>query len=190
MMSKTLKIPVYGLCDCNPYGVSVLDAYKYDKGIKVMGVGNHQQRMNKKRKRKIGTDVEHTSNAEERFSLEVQWIGLLPSQIEKMNLPSNVFQKLSKNDKKRLNRMLETLEPSKSASCIRKLSVPSSSKKKTKNSRTESYHKSSRRQEHLQEFDQMRKYKVELEALHWKGMDYMCRFVYETILAHEGQQQL
>ena len=147
--------------DCNPYGVSVLDTYRYDKGVKICNV--------EKRRKKKSDDEDDP--------LEIQWIGLRPSQIEHMNLPSNVFQELTNNDKKRLDSLL----------------VSSKSKSRTtpKNKTSKSFAERGgwNKEERVRELQAMYKYKVELEALHWKGMDYMCKFVYETILGHEKKQQ-
>jgi hypothetical protein len=149
--------------DCNPYGVSVLDTYRYDKGVKICNV-------EKRRKKK-------NDDEDEDDPLEIQWIGLRPSQIEKMNLPSNVFQELTNNDKKRLDSLL----------------VSSKSKSRTapKNKTSKSFTEQGgwNKEERVRELQAMYKYKVELEALHWKGMDYISKFVYETILGHERKQE-
>ena len=94
-----------------------------------------------------------------------------------MNLPANVFQELTNNDKKRLDSLL----------------VPSKSKSRTtpKNKTSKSFAERGgwNKEERVRELQAMYKYKVELEALHWKGMDYMCKFVYDTILGHEKKQE-
>lgn len=96
-----------------------------------------------------------------------------------MNLPANVFQELTNNDKKRLDSLLDS---SKSKS---------KSKTTTKNKTSKSFAERGgwNKDERVRELQAMYKYKVELEALHWKGMDYLCKFVYETILGHEKRQR-
>ena len=113
----------------------------------------------------------------------MKWIGLRPSQVETMNLPSNVFQELTNNDKKRLDSLLVAAK-SKSRGTAKR------SKKASKNrNKFFAEQGGQNNNEKIRELQAMYKYKVELEALHWKGMDYLCQFVYETILEHERCQQ-
>jgi len=113
----------------------------------------------------------------------MKWIGLRPSQVETMNLPSNVFQELTNNDKKRLDSLLVAAKP-KSRGVARKSKTASKNKNKSFVEQG-----GQNNNEKVRELQAMYKYKVELEALHWKGMDYLCQFVYETILEHERCQQ-
>ena len=92
----------------------------------------------------------------------MEWIGLRPSHVETMGLPSEVFQELTSNDTKRLDSLM----------------VPTkSSGYKSKPFAQRGHNKAER----LRELRAMCNYKVELEALHWKGADYLSRFVYETV---------
>ena len=83
VLHRSLQLPVYGLCDCNPYGVSVL--MTYFKGSKKLG---------------IETDM---------YSVPIQWLGLRPSQIDSLNdgLPKEVFQSLTDLDRRRLYTLME-----------------------------------------------------------------------------------
>lgn len=171
------------ISDCNPYGVCVLDSYRYDKGVKV---GNVEKGRTKKKKRQGIDDKDYY------HPLKVQWIGLFPSQVEMMDLPPSVFQKLTNNDKKRLDSLLTSASASESksgkiSSAKRSLSK-SRSKKKNKLMKETPCAEQMNHNRRVAELKRMHKYKVELEALHWKGMDYLCRFVYETILEHEKSQ--
>ena len=135
-----------------------MDTYRHHQGVKLSANNSKRKKKNKGR----GGDIE------EEDSFEIEWIGLRPSQVEQMDLPSEVFQKLTKNDMKRLNSLLKP-----------KLSGFKSFVDRGRN-----------KDERLSELKAMRKYKVELEALHWKGADYVSRFVYESVVKHESQQTL
>ena len=87
-----LHLPVYGLADCDPFGVAVLNCY--------LG----------------GTvDTATTGNGRgDRYTVPIQWLGLRPSQVQYLSqptsfydvsypaLPSAVFQTLTDIDRKRL----------------------------------------------------------------------------------------
>merc|ERR1719253_1192368 len=109
-----------------------------------------------------------------------------------MDLPPSVFQKLTNNDKKRLDSLLTSASASESKSgkiSSAKISLSKSrSKKKNKLMKETLCAEQMNHNRRVAELKRMHKYKVELEALHWKGMDYLCRFVYETILEHEKSQ--
>ena len=173
------------ISDCNPYGVSVLDSYRYDKGVKV---GNVEEGRTKKKKRQGIDDKDYY------HPLKVQWIGLFPSQVEMMDLPPSVFQRLTNNDKKRLDSLLTSASASESKSKSGKISSAKRSLSKSRSKNKNKLMKETPCAEQMNhnrrvaELKRMHKYKVELEALHWKGMDYLCRFVYETILEHEKSQ--
>lgn len=87
-----LHLPVYGLADCDPFGVAVLNCYR-------------------------GGTAETTSSVDgrgNRYSIPIQWLGLRPSQVKYLSqptqlynvsypaLPSAVFQNLTDIDRKRL----------------------------------------------------------------------------------------
>ena len=80
-----LELPVVGICDCNPFGVSVLALYCY--AGERMGVDGRM-----------------------RYSVPIEWIGLRPSDVDglKSDLPDTVFQKLTALDRKRIASLLDT----------------------------------------------------------------------------------
>lgn len=144
-----LGLPVYGLCDCNPYGIGVLQTYR--RGSPRMGLD--------------GT---------ERYGVPIQWVGLRPSQVYVMRsgssaLPSNVFQALTDLDRKKIARLGEEGSAFASGGDI--------------TAKCRMY----RRQE-LALMDEMG-IKVELESLHWMGMDYMCKWLEKIMRGHEMLQK-
>ena len=86
-----LGLPVYGVADCNPYGVSVLQTYQY--GSERLGVDGGS-----------------------RYGVPIQWLGLRPSQVEQIDggnesqtitsLPSGVYQNFTDLDRRRLEQLL------------------------------------------------------------------------------------
>jgi meiotic recombination protein SPO11 len=146
-LQQSLQLPVYGLCDCNPYGISVLNTYHYDQvvrgGAKTRGRPPQQQQRRR------------------RHLLQLQWMGLRPSQIADLDLPPTVFQQLTDMDKKRLHSLLDETHP------------------------FAQQYNSQRRMEELRSFE----FKVELEALNWKGMDFLCQWVHTILIQHEQEQR-
>ena len=130
---RQFGLPVYGICDCNPYGVSVL--WTYYKGSTRLGV-----------------------DGEDRYSVPIQWLGLRPSQVEKLRreqkFPPDVYQQMTDFDRKRLEPFCDE------AHAIHE-NGPS----------------------RMEEFVMMQKlgYKVELEALQWMGMNYLCDWLHEVL---------
>ena len=134
-LHKKLQLPVWGLCDCNPFGILVM--HTYFRGS--MGRGN--------------------LDGGARFAVPIQWMGLRPSQVEalrkeatqasngEVSLPPQVFQELTSLDRKRLeDSLMGSL----------------------------GYEWTSYSERRLEELELMSKngYKMELEALHWLGMDF------------------
>lgn len=84
-LHNELGLPVWGLADCNPFGVSVLHTYQHTERLGVDGGS--------------------------RYGVPIQWVGLRPSQVEQLRsgstaLPPAVLQKLTDVDKKRLENSL------------------------------------------------------------------------------------
>lgn len=120
-----------------------MDTYRHHQGVKLSTGGRNNELL----------------DTEDDDSIEIEWLGLRPSQVETMGLPSEVFQELSSNDIKRLESLLKA--------------KPATYK----------------RTERQFELKAMRKYKVELEALHWKGSDYISRFVFDTVMKYESERE-
>jgi meiotic recombination protein SPO11 len=146
-MAQSLHLPVYGLADCNPYGISVLNSYRY-------------QQVASQRKWHCSSHSPPTNQ-----SLVIQWIGLRPTQLQELELPDSVFQRMTERDKALLNSFLKE---------------------------THQFHQQGgnpqKRKLELVQLEQDAK-KVELEALNWKGMDFLCQWVSSLIDAHDRQCQ-
>jgi meiotic recombination protein SPO11 len=133
-----LQIPVYGICDCNPFGLGVLHTYQ---------VGS----------KRIGID------GNDRYGVPIQWMGLRPSHVKKLRerkeLPKDVYQSLTDLDLRRLENLCDE---------------------------THSFHQGNDAK--LGELLMMREsgYKIELEALHWIGMDYMSNWLERVLKSHKG----
>ena len=144
------NLPIYGICDCNPYGVAVLQTYT---------CGSH--------KRKLDGGY--------RYSVPIQWIGLRPSHLTNIkqqqhqgqalltttnntatNLPPQAFQALTELDRRKVSKLIVQCDNSTILN-----------------------------QDTKEELQTMLRsgFKVELEALHWLGMDYMCEWLEKTLLS-------
>ena len=87
-LHRELELPVIGLCDCNPYGISVLAMY-HCAGDR-MGIDGRR-----------------------RYTVPIQWLGLRPSEVAELKeeLPDTVFQKLTDLDCKRIASLLDSENP-------------------------------------------------------------------------------
>ena len=171
-LQKVLRLPVYGLCDCNPYGLSVLHTYSYDgamprgrsSGTRHKTHNNRTSTSSSSTTTTAATTSSSSSNIRRRRSdrLDLQWMGLRPSQVAALDLPPNVFQQLTERDQKQLESLLHETHPF--------------------------HYQQPFAQERIQEIQNF-EYKVELEALNWKGMDFLCQWVHRVLIQHEQQQQ-
>jgi meiotic recombination protein SPO11 len=170
-LHNELNLPVRGLADCNPFGVLILNTYQHSN----RSIGSHQQNLVVDRRKKDQDNHSEMIFNEvdiDPWGVPVDWIGLRPSQISHiMNkhsakkvatsnyvtngtvLPPEVFQQLTTIDKQRLFGTL--LKEGDDHPWI-------------------SYGECERRYEELYD---MQHYKVELEALNWLGMDYICMWL-------------
>lgn len=71
-LTKALHIPVFGLCDCNPFGLSIMLTYKL--GSARMPLESLQ------------------------YAVDIKWIGVRPSQIAALALPISSLQALTRKD--------------------------------------------------------------------------------------------
>jgi meiotic recombination protein SPO11 len=87
-LHRELNLPVIGLCDCNPFGISVLALYHY--AGERMGIDGRK-----------------------RYTVPMRWLGLRPSKVAELKdeLPDTVFQKLSDLDYKRITSLLDSGNP-------------------------------------------------------------------------------
>lgn len=89
-LHEELDLPVLGLCDMNPYGISVLSVY-FCAGDRMGVDGNY------------------------RYSVPIEWMGLRPTCFkelhEKHRLPNTVFQALTDLDRKRMDSLTDEMSP-------------------------------------------------------------------------------
>ncbi|KAL3776473.1 hypothetical protein ACHAWO_007553 [Cyclotella atomus] len=83
-LHREFDLPVVGICDSNPFGISVLSIY-HCAGDR-MGVDGNMK-----------------------YSVPIRWIGLRPSTVADLEdqLPKEVFQKLTDRDYKRIDALLD-----------------------------------------------------------------------------------
>jgi len=85
-----LNLPVVGLCDMNPYGISVLSVY-FCAGDRMGVDGNY------------------------RYSVPIEWMGLRPTEVRKLHqrhrFPDTVFQELTDLDRKRMDSLTDEMSP-------------------------------------------------------------------------------
>mmetsp|Transcript_9059 Transcript_9059/g.11136 ORF Transcript_9059/g.11136 Transcript_9059/m.11136 type:complete len:445 (-) Transcript_9059:48-1382(-) len=135
-LHKRLCIPVFGVCDCNPFGVGVLATYR--QGGERMGVDR------------------------ERYNVPIQWVGLRPSQLDglgsAMDLPDSVYQTLTMRDRKMIKSLL--LDEEGGSYSGKNVFMQEG------NGRVDEVLAMERNG-----------FKVELEALHWLGMDFLTEWM-------------
>jgi meiotic recombination protein SPO11 len=168
-----LDLPVLGLADCNPFGVSVLNTFLLGDGGDGRGGRPRRQQQQRRDDATDGDDSDGDCDGlpapAARQGLCVHWMGLRPSQVEaiRKDLPPAVFQALTPLDIKRLNSLRSGSSPWLNA-------LPDDGEDDAGDIRR-------RQRRDLREHELRRMlelgYKVELEALHWLGMDYLSGFV-------------
>ncbi|RAW39228.1 hypothetical protein PC110_g4558 [Phytophthora cactorum] len=72
LLSNALGIPVLGLCDCNPFGLSIMLTYKL--GSARMPLESLQ------------------------YAVDIKWVGVRPSQVAGLGLPTSSFKALTRKD--------------------------------------------------------------------------------------------
>ncbi|KAF0705836.1 hypothetical protein AaE_014361 [Aphanomyces astaci] len=126
-LSDFLQVPVLGLCDCNSFGLSILLTYKFGSA-------------------RMPLDSIH-------YAVDIEWLGLRPSQLEALELPNVVKKKCSNQDKRRMKSLM--LHP---------------------------FVQMQPQYRHEIDLWLADPYKVELEALHTKGFGFLGQFVQDSIL--------
>ncbi|KDO33716.1 hypothetical protein SPRG_19326 [Saprolegnia parasitica CBS 223.65] len=81
-LRDTLRVPVLGLCDCNPFGLSILLSFKFGSARMPLDSVAY------------GTSV------------DMHWIGLRPLDTASLELPDIVHTKFSKHDTRRLQSLV------------------------------------------------------------------------------------
>jgi meiotic recombination protein SPO11 len=166
-LQQQLDLPAYALCDCNPYGVSAMQTYTYFQKNSLMVHPASNTRFHDHRGSgsqyhlREGQGYNYNVESHNNRPLDLTWIGLRPSQLDDIHLPSTVLQELTDMDHKRLGYLL--------------------------NDEHRSYcHLGTATRSELQRFADTHPHKVELEALHWKGMDYLCNWLHQQLLDFEN----
>ena len=141
VLHNELGLPVYGICDCNPFGMGVLQTYEFGST-------------------KLGLD------GGDRYSVPIKWLGLRPTHVEGLKsndqLPPDTFQQLTEKDLKKLESMTHE---------------------------THAFHQKSEARLDELVLMQEKGYKMELEALHWMGMDFLCDWVEDILVRHHHKEE-
>ncbi|CAI5703041.1 unnamed protein product [Peronospora effusa] len=72
LLSRVFELPVFGLCDCNPFGLSIMLTYKL--GSARMPLESLQ------------------------YAVDIKWVGFRPSQAARLGLPSSSLKALTRKD--------------------------------------------------------------------------------------------
>jgi DNA topoisomerase VI subunit A len=183
-------LPVYGLADCDPYGIAVLQCFA--RGISTSAMTSATSST---RQRQDG--MEHS---QPQYSIPVQWMGLRPSQVQHLShgdsclwnqgqmypqLPAAVRQSLTARDRKLLRQFLGPLPEHESNEALRGgTHHPFPDRTCLPLTRDPDHCRLLRHKEMHAMLNG--EHKVELEALYWIGMDFCALFVGRLI---ELQQQ-
>ncbi len=123
-----------------------------------------------------GSDKRYCDGGE-RYSVPIQWLGLRPSLVSTLKdenaLPKEVYQSLTDLDKKKIDKLCHETN--------------------TFVHRTDNDGIGGGGDERrLEELELMQElgYKVELESLHWLGMDYITNWLFDTLVVNENHQKL
>ena len=103
----------------------------------------------------------NNNNTRNRRQFDLKWMGLRPSQVEELDLPARVYQELTDHDKKRLDSLKAGTNP---------------------------FCQMGNAERRIQELDKF-EFKVELEALYWKGMGFLSQWVHSNLMLHEKEVQ-
>lgn len=79
-VSSKFNLPVLGIADCNPFGLALLLTYKLGSAR----MGN-------------------------KFAVDIKWLGLRPSQLQSLHLPTTVRQPLTSRDHRQLRLLMDQL---------------------------------------------------------------------------------
>ncbi|CAH0490337.1 unnamed protein product [Peronospora farinosa] len=72
LLSRVFELPVFGVCDCNPFGLSIMLTYKL--GSARMPLESLQ------------------------YAVDIKWVGFRPSQAARLGLPSSSLKALTRKD--------------------------------------------------------------------------------------------
>jgi hypothetical protein len=174
-------LPVVGICDCNPFGVHVLDTYRTGGGggsCEGMAAGSEskeRQMYYACRKLEWGgllpSDVERLSSASNasgpssttNTTASQQPQLQLQLQTQNKSLPPSVYQSLTKRDYQKLDSLLDQFYARLEKTC----EVIAQGERESA--------EQLQLQHSITELEAMRRlgYKLELESLHWLGIDFL-----------------
>jgi DNA topoisomerase VI subunit A len=161
-----VPIPVYGLCDCNPFGVHILQTFYK------------------------GSEKRYYSNGGDQYSVPIKWIGLRPSTVWKLKeeniLPKEVYQSLTELDKKKIEKLCRETN-----TFVHGHGRGHGHGQGNRSGCAKYDHDDfeGRRMEELEFMAEMG-YKVELESLHWLGMDYISNWLLDVLIANERHMHM
>lgn len=210
--TKWPHLPVYGLADCDPYGIAVLQCYARGMAAAAAtpSTSSAPSSATAPSNRHQSSNTATNAATKNVYTIPVQWMGLRPSQVHRLStpsicsstgssipaLPAAVRQALTARDR---NLLRQFLVPSKhesdetsSVSGARSNSSIWSQRHPFPNTGNSVTSRKQRRNSRNQEIHSMLKgqYKVELEALYWLGMDFCSTFVGELLEGNQKEHRL
>jgi hypothetical protein len=198
------NLPIYGLADCDPYGVAVLNCYNTPPVVDdddddddvdeqqndddddeeattttttIITPATRKKKKRRNRKRMVAGQ------------LTIQWLGLRPSQHAHLNFPDAVFQELTFRDRRQLESLLSYSEKEE----VEEEEEDGDPGARCFNVAGSSFcerapHGGGAATARTAELEAMATTKVELEALHWLGMEFCSEFV-TRLIEYNLQQQ-
>jgi meiotic recombination protein SPO11 len=172
VLHRLLNIRVYGLCDCNPFGLAVLKTY-------------YKGSTNSKRGETLEGGL--------RYSVPIKWLGLRPSHIEtflneKVSIPKECFQTLTDLDRKKIASLMKDDDMVRDRGENDSVTIDDGQDMRVADHRDHG-HTGFMNENRKQELELMQKFgwKVELESLNWLGMDFIGEWVGGLLTANEEE---
>jgi hypothetical protein len=190
-------LPIYGLADCDPYGVAVLDCYNtppvVDEDDDDDDMDDEQNNCDDDEATTTTTIITPTTTSKKKGrnrrmvsgQLPIQWLGLRPSQHAHLNFPDAVFQELTSRDRRQLETLLSSSSERKDEEDAEEEADGDHGSGSPFCDRSPHTGGATARKEEL---EAMATTKVELEALHWLGMGFCSEFV-TRLVEHNLQQK-
>jgi hypothetical protein len=203
------NLPIYGLADCDPYGVAVLNCYNTppvvddddDDDDDVDDDDDDEQNDDDEEATTTTTTTIITPATRKKKKrrnrnrkmvagqLPIQWLGLRPSQHAHLHFPDAVFQELTLRDRRQLDSLLlSSSEKEENDAEVDDDPGARSSNGFSGSSFCDRSPHTGGATVREEELEAMATTKVELEALHWLGMGFCSEFV-TRLVEHNLQQQ-